>query len=371
MATTVVHSQLAYLNNRQLGFNKDNLVSFKIPFLKEMPKAFKKELLQNLNINSVAFSSLDFGKGYGMSFGMKNPVPGQDTTKLLNGAIIDGDVDLTKTFQIPVVEGRSFSTDYPSDMADYDSIAGWTGAIPSRPLLVSESLVKQLGIKDPIGKVTDNDLFLKGTIIGVFKNFNAMSLKDTTPMIAIRYKANGANLPYAYARINSANTKSTIETIGKIYKQFFPKEKFDFHFIDEQVAHLYDSEIRLTKLSNVFSGIAIALSCMGLFSLVSLMVRKRTKEIGIRKVMGASVKSIVLLISKDFLWLIVISLILATPLAYIAMNKWLQGYANRTGLYWWMFLIAGLVVFIIAALSIGYKSIVAASANPVESLRSE
>ena len=368
VATTVVHSQLAYLNNRQLGFNKDNLVSFKIPFLKKMPEAFKNELLQNANVNSVTFSSLELGKNYSMGFGMRSP---GDSTKILNGAIINGDVDFTKTFQIPIIEGRNFSTDFPSDMADYDSIAGWTGAIASRPMLVSESLVKQLGIKDPIGKVTDKDMFLKGTIIGVFKNFNAMSLKDTTPMIAIRCKIDGAYLSNAYARINAANTKSTIASMGKIYKQFFPQERFDFHFIDEQVAHLYDSEMRLTKLSNVFAGIAIALSCMGLFSLVSLMVRKRTKEIGIRKVMGASVKSIVLLISKDFFWLIVISLIIATPLAFIAMNKWLQGYANRTGLYWWMFLIAGVATFITAAISIGFKSIAAARANPVESLKTE
>lgn len=113
------------------------------------------------------------------------------------------------------------------------------------------------------------------------------------------------------------------------------------------------------------------ISLSGLFSLVSLMVRKRTKEIGIRKVMGASVKSIVLLISKDFFRLIVISLIIATPLAYIAMNKWLQGYANRTHLYWWMFLMAGLATFIIAAISIGFKSIAAARANPVKSLKTE
>lgn len=371
VAATVVHSQLAYLNNRPLGFNKDNLVSFKIPFLKEMPKAFKNELLQSPEVSSVTFSSLDLGQSYSMSFGMKNPVPGQDTTKLLNGAIIDADIDFVKTFQIPVIAGRAFSESFPSDMANYDSIAGWTGATPGRPLLVSESLVKQLGIKDPVGKITDNDFFLKGTIIGVFKNFSPMSLKDTTPMIAIRCKANGAYLPTVYVRISASNTRASIERIGKLYKQFFPRERFDFRFIDEQVAHLYNSEIRLTRLSDTFAGIAIALSCMGLFSLISLMVRKRTKEIGIRKVMGASIKSIVMLISRDFLWLIIISLVIATPLAYIAMNKWLQGYASRTELYWWMFLIAGLAAFIIAAISISFKSIAAAKANPVKSLRTE
>jgi putative ABC transport system permease protein len=198
-----------------------------------------------------------------------------------------------------------------------------------------------------------------------------MSLREKAPVLAIRCKANGKNLRYGYARINGANTKGSIEYLSKTYKQFFPQEKFDFSFIDDRVAHLYDTEIRLTRLSNIFAFLAIALSCMGLFSLVSLMVRKRTKEIGIRKVLGASVNSIILLIGKDFLWLIIISFIIATPLAYMAMTKWLQGYANRTTLYWWIFLIAGIAAFLIAFISISFKSVAAARVNPVKSLRAE
>lgn len=367
-ATFVVHSQLNYLNNKPLGFNKENLVKFNIPSLKEMPQAFKDKLLQNPNINSLSFSSLDIGKSYSMTLGMKNP---QDSTKLLQGAIISGDMDFINTLQIPVIEGRKFSADYPSDIINYDSIAGWTGADTRRPLIVSESLVKSLGIKSPIGKILDNDLFLKGTIIGVCKDFNVMSLKDKAPMLAIRCKQDRSYLRDAYARINAANTPEAIQYISKIYKHFFPQETFDFSFVDGRIALLYDSEIRLTKLGHLFAFLAIILSCTGLFSLVSLMVRKRTKEIGIRKVAGASVKNIVVLISKDFVWLIVIAFTIATPLAYIAANKWLQEYANRTDIYWWIFLVAGVSAILIAMITISSQAIKAARAKPVKSSRTE
>jgi len=370
-ATFVVHSQLNYLNNKPLGFNKDNLISFKIPLLKQIPLAFKDKLLRDPNINGLSFSSLEVGNTYGMGGTMKDPKAGNDSIKFLQNAIIDGDLDFMKTFQLPIIEGRDFSSAYPSDIADYDSIAGFAGVDKRRPLIVSESLVKDLGIKNPIGTVLDKDDFLQGTIIGVFKNFSVMSLKESDPMIAIRCEQKGRPLPSVYARINAQNTSESIRYISKTYKQFFPQEIFDFSFVDGRIAHLYDSEIRLTKLSNLFALLAIVLSCTGLFSLVSLMVRKRTKEIGIRKVIGASVKSIVVLIGKDFIWLIIISFIIATPVAYIAMNKWLQGYANRTDIYWWIFLLAGLAAFIVAFISISFKSIAAAKANPVESLRSE
>lgn len=371
VATFTVHSQLHYLNNRPLGFNKDNLIRFQLPFLAEPPQAFKNEVLQDPGISALSFAGLDFGKIYSMYSSMSDPVAGHDSTNLIKVAIIDADMDFMKTMQIPIIQGRDFSRDFPSDMANYDSLAGFTGAHPGRPLIVSESLVKRLDIKEPIGAVTDKDYFLKGTIVGVFKNFSAMSLREEAPVLAIRCKPDGKNLRYAYARISGVNTKANIEHLSKIYRQFFPREKFDFSFIDDRVARLYDKEIRLTRLSNIFAFIAIALSCMGLFSLVSLMVRKRTKEIGIRKVLGASVNNIVLLIGKDFLWLIIISFIIATPLAYMAMTKWLQGYANRTTLYWWIFLVAGIAAFLIACISISFKSISAARANPVGALRSE
>ncbi|QEC73379.1 FtsX-like permease family protein [Arachidicoccus ginsenosidivorans] len=154
-------------------------------------------------------------------------------------------------------------------------------------------------------------------------------------------------------------------------EDFFPKSAFDYSFVDERIAKLYDTETRLTKLFNIFALLAIMITCSGLFSLVSLMVRKRTKEIGIRKVMGATVSNIVLLISKEFVGLVILSFFVAMPFAYYALNRWLQNYAYKTQLSWWLFALAGSLALLIAFISISFKSVSAAKANPVASLRDE
>jgi putative ABC transport system permease protein len=228
-----------------------------------------------------------------------------------------------------------------------------------------------LGIKDPIGKQINEGLFMQGTIIGIVDQFNGMSSKEQDPLVVIRYKPNGSYLNCVYARINAANTAATINFISKIHKQFFAQEKFDFSFVDDRMAHLYDSEIRLTKLFNIFASLAILLSSTGLLSLISLVVRNRTKEVGIRKILGASVGQIFILLSKNFLVLVFVALLIASPLAWWAMNKWLEGYAYRTSIPWWVFLITGLLAVFIAMATISYQTIRAATANPLKSLRTE
>ncbi|WP_156522676.1 ABC transporter permease [Arachidicoccus ginsenosidimutans] len=385
VATIVVHTQLSYLDNAPLGFNKNNLLTFSVPYGNHGSDAFTNKLLQNSDIQLLTFSGLHIANYYGGTSSMDNP---KDSTKQLNFAFIDADFNFVKTFQIPIIEGRDFSTKHPSDIIDYNALedieekknevrkknhepmVNFLETIePNRPVIVSENLVKAIGLENPIEQRVHMGAF-QGTIIGIIKDFRGMSLKEENPFIVIRCYSN-EYAGQAYLRINATNTNATINYISKQFKQFFPKDKFDFSFVDDRIAHLYDLEIRLTKLFNIFAFLAIIISCTGLFSLVSLMVRKRTKEIGIRKIMGASVKDIVLLISKDFIRLIIISFIIATPLAYIAMNKWLQGYANKTKIYWWIFAIAGVVAFIIAFASIGFKSVAAAKANPVDSLRDE
>lgn len=367
VATIVVRAQLHYLNNKPLGFNKNNLVSFKLPFLKVYPQAFKNELLQNPDIQAVSLTSTEIGKSYSITTVLNSP---GDSTVVLPAAIIDADADFMNTLQIPVLQGRRFAAGHPADMADYDS-SNWTGADPRRPIIVSESLVKALQIKEPVGKILDKDIFLKGTIIGVSGDFTGTSFKDQTPLIAMRYRASGSNLTDAYTRINAANTAATITYMGRLYKKYFPQERFDFSFIDERVANQYAAESRLTNLINIFAGLAILLLCAGLFSLVSLVIRKRTKEIGIRKILGASVSGLALLIGKDFLWLVLLAFLAGSPLAYIAMTKWLQGYAYRTDIHWWFFPLAVIIIFFVAFISVGIKSILAARANPAEALRTE
>ena len=367
IATIVVRSQLNYLNNKPLGFNKYNLISFKLPYLNDYPEAFKNELLQNPNIEAASLSSTDIGKSYSMSTAIKNPV---DSLNLLPTVIIGADMDFVKTFQIPVLQGRGFSKKFPADQVGYDS-ADWTGANPNRPIIVTSSLVNYLQIKDPIGKVLNKDFFLKGTIIGVLGDFNGTSFKTQAPLICIRNMANGSGLSYAYTRISATNTAESISYIDKLYKKYFPEEKFNFSFIDERIASQYAAEFRLTQLVNIFTSLAVLLLSAGLFSLVSLVVRKRTKEIGIRKILGASVTSIASLISMDFLWLIIIAFLTGAPLAYWAMTMWLQGYVYRTGIQGWFFIYSAGIILFIALLSIGIRAIHAALVNPVKSLRTE
>ena len=367
VATIVVRAQLHYLNNKPLGFNQNNLVSFKLPFLKDYPQAFKNELLQNPDIRAVSMSSAEIGKSYSATTALNSP---GDSTILLPTAIIDADLGFINTLQIPILQGRNFGADHPADMADYDSI-NWTGADPRRPIIVTESLVKALQIKDPVGKILDKDFFLKGTIIGVSGDFTGTSFKDKSPLIAMRYKSSRSYLTHAYIRINAANTAASIAYMDKAYKKYFPQEGFDFSFIDERIAGLYAAESRLTRLVNIFAGLAIVLLCAGLFSLVSLIIRKRTKEIGIRKILGASVPGLALLIGKEFLWLVLLAFLAGSPVAYIAMTKWLQGYAYRTDIHWWFFLLSVIIIFFIAFISVGIKSILAAKANPAEALRTE
>ncbi len=383
-ATIIIHAQLKYLNNGPLGFNKNNLVSLNTPWNTKQGKAFKNELLANPNIQFFTYSTVHIAGQYGATGSNDDP---NDSTKQMYFAFIDGDFDFLKTFQIPLSSGRDFSPAYPSDLLDYDSLlqkqiqkneSGKTTndvtdnpflILAKQPIIITDDMVKALGLKNPVGHIIKMGA-CQGTIIGTIKEFNGISLKEKTPFIVIRCHQNH-NAGQAYARINATNTQATISYISGKYKQFFPNEQFGFSFVDDDIAHLYDLELRLTKLFNIFTLFAIALSGMGLFSLVALMVHKRAKEIGIRKVMGATVNDVVVLISKDFLRLIIISFVIATPITYLVMYKWLQGYANRTEMSWWIFLVAGAIAILVAIVCIIYKTIVAAKANPVKSLSNE
>ena len=190
-------------------------------------------------------------------------------------------------------------------------------------------------------------------------------------MVTISIWSKPIRYGYAYIKISGKNTQSSIHYIENTWKQFFPKKSFDVSFVDDRIAHLYDNEIRLSRLLNIFAFLAIIISCTGLFSLVSLMVRKRTKEIGIRKILGASVTSVTKMLSKDFIKLVFIACLIAFHVAWFAMNKWLQSFAYRIHISWWIFLIAGVTAILIVLITVSFQAIKAAVANPVESLRSE
>ncbi len=210
---------------------------------------------------------------------------------------------------------------------------------------------------------------LQGTVIGVIDDFKGLSLKQKNPAIVLR--AHQSISGNTYVRINPNNIQKTLTNIETIWQKHYPGKNFQFSFVDEKIQSLYDSEQRLAKFFGIFAALGIAIACSGLFSLVALIVQQRTKEIGIRKVLGAGVKNIVQLLSADFVKLVIISIVIASPIAWWAMNKWLQDYESRISLSWWMFAIAGIVAIVIALATVSFQAIKAAMMNPVKSLRTE
>lgn len=374
ISTVVIYNQLYYLNNKPLGFNKEYLLSLPASNFKDKADAFKQELKQHRNINDVTIASWRIGQRYGAGSSMTDP---NDSTKEMNFAFVDADFDFIKTMQLQVLAGRTFSPAYASDRVNTDSLlsngkpdpAQFRNILASRSIVISDNTAKALQLHNPVGQRLELGA-LQGTIIGVIKDFQGLSLKEKNVPLIIR-----ANVKpmygSAYIRIQPQNAQETIAYIQKKWKLFFPYRRFDFSFADESVQKLYDSEQRLASLFSVFAVLAICIACSGLFSIVALAVQQRTKEIGIRKVLGAGIIEIVRLVSKDFIVLVFISVLIAIPIGWWAMNIWLQGFAYRIAINGWVFVAASLVVLLTTFATISFHAFQAASANPVKSLRTE
>jgi putative ABC transport system permease protein len=256
-----------------------------------------------------------------------------------------------------IVKGRNFSKEYGSD---------------SSGILINETTAKFLQYDDPIGKkiytIGDNNQTLSFTIIGVVKNFNFESLKQNVgPLAFFLRKDNGL----ASFKVNTGNVTSLVGQIENTWKKMAPGMPFSYRFLDQSFDEMYRTEQRIGKIAMIFSVLAILIACLGLFGLAAFIAEQRTKEIGIRKVLGASVRGIVQLLSKDFVRLVVIAFVISAPLAWYFMHKWLQDFAYRIQIGWWVFVIAGILALGIALLTISMQAIKAALANPVKNLRSE
>jgi len=259
-------------------------------------------------------------------------------------------------YKLPLAAGRNMN---PSDTAG--------------EFLVNESLMKALGVKNPgdiVGKnmTTWHDQ-IKGTVVGVLKDFNDRSFRnDLAPLLIT---TDVAMYNQVGIKLATTNMPATIQSVKKIFDQTFPDFVFEYKFLDEKIEGFYKQESQLAALYKIFAAIAIFLSCLGLYGLASFMAVQRIKEVGIRKVLGASTGNIVFLFSKEFIILIAIAFTIATPIAWYYMHQWLQDYAYRINISWWLFAAAGLVAIIIALATISFQAIKAAIANPVRSLRSE
>ncbi len=356
--TIVVFQQLHYIQNKKLGFQKENIIYTPISGnIGNKYNAFKNELLKNPDVSVVTAKDClpTTLRRNLVDFYWDGKVPGQNVLMELTGV----DYKYFEALNIKFIEGRSFSEDFPSDADAF---------------ILNEKAVKQIGLKSPIGKkfATYNK---SGIIIGVIKNTNFKSLHNTVnPQVYHLMNNVGAEAAYTgviLIKLNGMKQTESLSSIENTWKKINPDVPFEFHFLDQTYEKIYSADQRTRTIFNYFSFLAILIACLGLYGLAEFTAEKRSKEIGIRKTLGADVKTILAMLTNDFTRLVLIANVIAWPIAYYIINKWLQSFAYKINLNWWMFILAGGIALVIALATVSFQAIKAATANPVNSLRNE
>jgi putative ABC transport system permease protein len=365
ISTLSINHQIDFLHNKSLGFQKDQIVV--IPVLgdnfREDTEAFKQELLKNTNILAVSGSLLLPSR-----IRMFNNVTWEGAAENESIALIQNkvDYDFLDLYEIPIVEGRNFSREHSSDILDYRR-ENEIGAV-----ILNQEAVKRFGWNDPINKKV---IQTYGTerwslnVIGVIADFHFASLHNKIVPLSIFLRPAG---PWNFSvKINPENMPNTIDYIRKTWATFNPDFPFDYYFLDETFDKIYKSEEKLQTLFSYFSLLSVIISCLGLFGLAAFAAEQKTKEIGVRKVLGASVSSILMLLSKEFTKWVIIANILAWPAAWFYLNSWLDEFAYSADIAWPIFFAAGGIAILIALLTVSIQTLKAALANPIKSLRYE
>ncbi|PSR55349.1 hypothetical protein AHMF7605_18470 [Adhaeribacter arboris] len=352
VGTVVIYRQINFIQNRNLGFDRENVISIGLESdLSKNIKAFKNEVLQTPGIKWVTTTSDHPMSIYNSSADLQWPGKSEKEASSISGVFVD--YDYFETMNIRMKEGRSFSRDFATDSSAY---------------IVNEAAVEMMGMKNPVGQ-TVSFWKGKGKIIGVAKNFHSQSLHEPIKPLIVLLEPRNASV--VLVRTEPGKTKEALASLEKATRKYNPGYPFEYHFLDEIFEEQYKSEMTIGKLINCFAGLAIFISCLGLFGLALFTAEQRTKEIGVRKVLGASVVNIVALLSKDFLKLVLLANVIAWPLAWWAMHQWLQNFAFRADLGLWIFALAGIATLFIALLTVSFQAVRSAIANPVNSLRSE
>jgi ABC-type antimicrobial peptide transport system permease subunit len=357
ISTAIVHSQLQYIKNKDLGYDKKNVMIIRMPSghtFDSNHDTLKNELLKNPGILGVTASALNPTNMERSSIGLNWRGKDPDAQITIHYNVVN--IDYIKALNMEVIEGRGFS----------DEIAGDR----SQVALLNEEAVKVMGFENPIGEIITVYGRIEVKIIGVLKNFHFQPVhKKIDPIIVGTGPLRGG---YTMIKLSGELVPETIGFIKKTWQSIYPQILFDYHFLEEDYDQLYRTEERMGTLLNYFAILAVFIACLGLFGLASFTTEQRTKEIGIRKVLGASVSRIILLLSKDFLKLVLIANILSWPLAYYLVTTWwLQNFAYRTSINWLIFILSGVFSILIALITVSVQSAKAATANPIESLRYE
>jgi len=355
VGTLIINSQMQFILNKKIGFDKDQVMVIQgTNTLGEQAKTLKDELkkirgVQNVTVSGYLPVRMDGVKRNGNSFWKEGKI---NEDRSVRGQFWPVDEDFIPTLGIRIVEGRNFNKELSTD---------------SESAIINQHMARSLGLKNPIGaRITNVDRTMR--VIGVVEDFNFESMRNEMDGLCMVLGDSPAMMA---VKLNGQQIAGTIGTISKLWKNLSPKQAMRFTFLDESYARMYDSVQRTGTIFTCFAILAIMIACLGLFGLATFTTEQRAREIGIRKVLGASVSGLVRLLSGDFIKLVLIAVVIASPIAWWAMNKWLEDFVYRIDIEWWMFAAAGLVAVAIALLTVSWQALRAAIANPVKALKTE
>lgn len=351
ISTLVAYLQLNYIRTKNIGLDRENLVYVPLEgALRDRYDVVKRELQNTpgvLNVTASDQPPISVGNSTG---GIE--WKGKDPNTNVLFSVMSVDYDFIETMDVKLLEGRTFSREFGTDTASF---------------IINKEAARLMQMQDPVGQWLKWSI--EGRVIGVIDNFHTTSMHIPAQPLILRLHPDFDNL--LFARLEAGRTKQALAAIEKIVKRHNPAYPFEYHFLDEDFEKMYKAEAIMGQLTKYFAGIAIFISCLGLFGLALFTAEQRTKEIGVRKVLGASVASIVYLLSKDFLKLVLIANLIALPLGWYFMTNWLNDFADRMELSWWIFAVAFIATVIIAIVTLSFHAIKTAVANPVNSLRTE
>lgn len=355
IGTTLVLNQLDFIQNQKIGINKDQVLNIELrPADAKKYDLIIKELSANSNVINASVSNFSFKQMPNITL-----VPeGIASNEVTACNVFSADENFLRTMKIELAAGRDFSKDFPTDV--------------NEAFIVNEAAVKEFGWKNPknaVGKKVEWGMGKNGKIIGVVKDFNYKSLHENVEPVLMHIFQPWFNT--ISLRLKTQDLKATMNQIENTWKNTAVNSPFKYTFLEDDFNTLYRSEVNMRSVLSVFTFLSILVACLGLFGLAAFTIKQRFKEIGIRKVLGSSVPNIVQLLSKDFLKLVVVSIIIASPVAWFATNKWLQDFAYKVEISWWIFLFAGILALLIAYITVAFQAIKAAIANPIKSLRTE
>ena len=355
VGTLVVHNQLVYLRSQKLGFDSEQVVV--LPLKGESLRGQYETVIEAMGTHTDVVSATAVSNVPGRRFN-QNPIQWREDVDPQNASELRVDYNFFETLQIEIVEGRGFSRAFPSDLES--------------AFILNETAARLFDWQTPVGEELawdDDDVIRHGTVIGVAKDFHFASLHQRVAPLIIQVRP--AELNYFLVRIRPARIAETIAFLEQQWTLFHPGRTFEYSFLSHEFDVLYQSEKQVRSLFGTFSLLAILIACLGLLGLASFTAEKRAKEIGVRKVLGASVPQLLFLLLNEFTQLMVVALVIAAPLAYFIMDRWLQHFAYHVELGGGTFVLAGALAFVIALLTVSHQSIKAALANPVKALRYE